>query len=146
MITKNGDYQIMDPASKSLDQDRNGDDHSEMVMIKAMLAIIRTWITKRESVMITEESDSDDQKSIVMITEESGPMVMISEDRVQRAPAYLEPACVATTTLTTTPGIIIIISIIIVIVIVVIVIIIITISIFIITFPHHHLIIFLTAR
>ena len=34
---KNGDYQIMDPASKSLDQDRNGDDHSEMVMmIKAM--------------------------------------------------------------------------------------------------------------
>ena len=58
---KNGDHQIMDPASKSLDQDRNGDDHSEMVMmIKAMLAIIRTWITKRESVMITEESDSDD--------------------------------------------------------------------------------------
>ena len=67
MITKNGDDQIMDPASKSHDQDRNGDDHSEMVMIMAMLAIIRTWITKRESVMITEESDSDDQKSIVMI-------------------------------------------------------------------------------
>ena len=110
MITKNGDDQIMDPASKSLDQDRNGDDHSEMVMIKAMLAIIRTWITKRESVMITEKSDSDDQKSIVMITEESGPMVMISEDRVQRAPAYLEPACVATTTLTTTQGIIIIVT------------------------------------
>ena len=66
MIMKNGDHQIMDPASKSLDQDRHGDDHSEMVMIKAMLAIIRTWITKRESVMITEKSDSDDQKSIVM--------------------------------------------------------------------------------
>ena len=64
---KNGDYQIMDPASKSLDQDRNGDDHSEMVMTKAMLASIRTWITKRESVTITEKSDSDDQKSIVMI-------------------------------------------------------------------------------
>ena len=57
----------MDPASKSHDQDRNGDDHSEMVMIKAILAIIRTWITKRESLMITEKSDSDDQKSIVMI-------------------------------------------------------------------------------
>jgi len=74
-----------------------------------------------------------------MITEESGPMVMISEDRVQRAPAYLEPACVATTTLTTAPAIIINISIIIIIVIVVIII---TISIFIITFPHHHLILF----
>ena len=66
MITKNGDHQIMDPASKSHDQDRNGDDHSEMVMmIKAMLAIIGTWITKRERV--TEKSDSDDQKLIVMI-------------------------------------------------------------------------------
>ena len=57
IITKNGDHQIMDPASKCLDQDRNGDDHSEMVMmIKAMLAMIRTWITKRKRVMITGKS------------------------------------------------------------------------------------------